>query len=220
MTWKKPFLFICSFLIFSCSTGARSVLCSITPCVAAGEVSDTSGFTSKPAMDGEGRKEDFFSDYIIGPEDVVEISVWKNDALSKVVTVRPDGKISLPLIGDVQAASLTASQLKEAITEKLREFKETPGVSVIVRETNSYMVYIIGEVVRPGKYPLKSRTTLLQGITLAGGFTPYASKNSIILLRRSSSGENRMQFKYDDIVSGKKGTVDPLLFPGDTVVIP
>jgi polysaccharide export outer membrane protein len=178
------------------------------------------GKPAKDRPDGVEGRGDVFSDYVIGAEDVVEVSVWKNEPLSKVVTVRPDGKISLPLIGDVQAAGLTASELKKAIMEKLLEYKETPTVSVIVQQVNSYAVYITGEVLHPGKYPVKSPVTLLQGITLAGGFTPYASKNNILLLRGSRSGGIRIKVKYKDILSGRKGSVDPILLPGDTVVIP
>ncbi|HET6370743.1 MAG TPA: polysaccharide biosynthesis/export family protein [Nitrospiria bacterium] len=212
MIRKAIFFLSVGFFLVSCIS-TKQALCSIAPCLP--------GQGSVPVeLASEHQEEDMFSDYVIGPEDVVEISVWKNDALSKTVTVRPDGKISLPLIGDVQAAGLTASELKKTITKRLLEYKETPEVSVIVKEVNSYMVYITGEVVHPGKYPLKSRATLLQGITLAGGFTQFASKNNMVLLRRDGAGEIRIQVKYDDIVFGKKGSVDPFLLPGDTVVVP
>src|SRR5437868_12556370 len=123
------------------------------------------------------------SDYTIGPEDVLEITIWRNTDLSKVVAVRPDGRISLPLIGDVGAAGRTAAQLANAIAEKLKEFKENPQVSIVVKEVNSYAIYVLGEVTKPGKYPLKSKTTLLQAITLASGFTSAAARNKIVVFR-------------------------------------
>ena len=128
------------------------------------------------------------SDYTIGPEDVLEITVWRNTDLSKVVAVRPDGRISLPLIGDVGAAGRTAAELAGAIAEKLKEFKENPQVSIVVKEVNSYAIYVLGEVTKPGKYPLKSKTTLLQAITLASGFTPAAARNKIVVFRFGEQG--------------------------------
>jgi polysaccharide export outer membrane protein len=116
-------------------------------------------------------------DYFLGPEDVLDITVWKNADLSKQVTVRPDGRISLPLIGDITAVGKTAAQLSGDISVKLKEYKENPSVSIVVKEVNSYAMYVLGEVVKPGKYPLKSKTTLLQAITIASGLTPMAARN-------------------------------------------
>lgn len=161
--------------------------------------------------------------YLIGPEDVLEVLVWKNDALSKVVTVRPDGKISLPLIGDVQAAGLSATQVKEEISEKLKPFyKEAPAVSVIVQQVNSYAVFIVGEVQRPGKYVVKSGTTFLQAVALAGGFTPFASSNKILLLRRGNEDHKELaiNIRFKDIVSGKQLEGNILLKPSDTIIVP
>lgn len=161
-------------------------------------------------------------DYIIGPEDVLEISVWKNNDLSKTVTVRTDGQISLPLIGDVRASGLTPSALKGAIAKKLKEYKEDPTVAVIVQESNSYNIFVMGQVVRPGKYTLKSSTTLLQALSLAGGFTPYASTNKILLMRRDphTMAVNEIQLKYKTILYGEDPQRDILLQPGDTIVVP
>jgi len=158
--------------------------------------------------------------YQIGPEDILEISVWKNPEISKTVLVRIDGKISLPLIGDVQATGLTPSELRDGIVERLKEYQSTAVVSVIVQEIRSYKVYLIGEVKAPGTYALKSRTTLLQAIALAGGFTQYASKNSMVLVRqKQGGGEEKIRVKFDDLLSDKKdGSV--LLKPGDTVFVP
>jgi polysaccharide export outer membrane protein len=161
-------------------------------------------------------------DYIIGPEDVLDITVWRNADLSKVVAVRPDGRISLPLIGDVVAVGKTPTQLTEEIAAKLKEFKENPSVSIMVQQVNSYAIYILGEVARPGKYPLKSKTTLLQGITIAGGFTPVAARNKLVVFRfgENGAGEEKLKASYDDIVlrDGSKQNIE--LKPGDTVVVP
>jgi polysaccharide export outer membrane protein len=223
MNRKAFYLLFCSlFFLVSCGTAPKRALCTVAPCLQrqAGFVPLKAAVQkSSDGVESEGEG-DVFSDYLIGPEDVIEVSVWKSEALSKVVTVRPDGKISLPLIGDIDAAGRTAGQLKEIIRQKLEDYKQTPEVSIILQQVNSYIVYVLGEVAKPGKYPLKSQTTLLQGITLAGGFTQYASRNSIILLRRNGFGEVRVKIKYDDLISGKRGSENPLLLPGDTVVVP
>ena len=164
-------------------------------------------------------------DYRLGPEDVLEVTVWKNEALSKVVTVRPDGMISLPLIGDVKASGLTADELSRKIAERLKEYKDSPQVSVAVKEVNSYYVYIVGEVNKPGKIPLKSHTTVLQAIALAGGFTQYASKSNMALVRMTQNGDGsvreiRVPLKYDDLLSGKGEAGNPVLKTGDTIVVP
>jgi polysaccharide biosynthesis/export protein len=161
-------------------------------------------------------------DYLIGPEDVLEILVWKNADLSKVVTVRPDGKFSLPLIGDVQAAGLTTAQLAKQILEKLLVYyKEGPHVSIIVQQANSNAFYILGEVREPGRHMMRAGITLLQGITLAKGFTEFASTNKILLLRRENGNNNketRMTVRYKDIIAGKQDNI--LLKPGDTILVP
>jgi len=162
------------------------------------------------------------TDYIIGPEDVLDITVWKNADLSKTVQVRPDGRISLPLIGDVDTAGKTAAQLAETIVEKLKEYKENPQVSIVVKEVNSYAIYVLGEVMKPGKYPLKSKTTLLQAITLASGFTPAAARNKIVVFRFGEQGGKDMKIKasYDDIIMQDESLQNIQLTPGDTIVVP
>jgi polysaccharide export outer membrane protein len=161
-------------------------------------------------------------DYIIGPEDVLEITVWRNQDLSKVVAVRPDGRISLPLIGDATAVGRTPAQLTEEISAKLKEYKENPQVSIVVKEVNSYSIFVLGEVTRPGRYPLKSKTTLLQGITIAGGFTEKAARNKLVVFRFSAngSGEEKVKASYDDIVLRDGSLQNIELKPGDTVVVP
>lgn len=164
-------------------------------------------------------------DFFLGPEDVVEVNVWRNQDLSRTVVVRPDGMISLPLIGDVQASGFTSAQVGEKISKRLGEFKENPSVSVSVKEINSYVVYVVGEVVHPGKFQLKSYLTVLQGVSLAGGFTQYASKNKMAVVRsvRSGNGEEhqvRIPVRYDDLVMGKGEVGNFILLSGDTIVVP
>ncbi len=161
-------------------------------------------------------------DYSSGPEDVLEISVWRNQDLSKVVAVRPDGRISLPLIGDVTAVGRTPSELTKSIATRLKEYKENPSVSIMVGEVNSYSIFVLGEVNRPGKYPLKSKTTLLQGITIAGGFTPIAARNKLVVFRfgENGDGDHRIKASYDDIVLRDGSQQNIELKPGDTLVVP
>ncbi len=165
------------------------------------------------------------ADFLIGPEDVLDITVWRNADLSKTVIVRPDGMISMPLIGDIQAQGFTAAQLADKIALKLKEFKESPTVAVSVKEINSYNIYVVGEVAKPGKYPLKSHTTVLQAISIAGGFTPFASKNKMQVVRNTVSAngeaaENRIPVRYDDLLTGKGEPGNFMLRSGDTVVVP
>jgi polysaccharide export outer membrane protein len=161
-------------------------------------------------------------DYIMGPEDVLEITVWKNADLSKQVQVRPDGRISLPLIGDVSAVGRTAAQLTEEISARLKSYMENPTVSILVREVNSYQIYVLGEVNAPGKYPLKSKTTLLQAITIAHGFTQVAARNKIVVFRFGKDGEglNKIKASYDDIVLRDGSDQNIELKPGDQIVVP
>ncbi len=164
--------------------------------------------------------------FLLGPEDELDITVWKNLELSRVTVIRPDGLISMPLIGDVQAAGLTADALAQRIAERLKQyFATTPAVSVSVRTINSYSVYVLGEVARPGKYQLKSYITVLQAISLAGGFTIYASKNKLQVLRVTENGDNkrkeiRIPLRYSDLVSGQGEPGNIMLFSGDTLVVP
>lgn len=161
-------------------------------------------------------------DYIIGPEDVLEITVWRNADLSKTVAVRPDGRISMPLIGDVVAVGRTPGQLTAEISTKLKEYKENPSVAIVVKEVNSYSIFVLGEVTRPGRYPLKSKTTLVQAITIAGGFTPVAARNKLVVFRFNDSGkgDDKIKASYDDIVLRDGSMQNVELKPGDTVVVP
>lgn len=165
------------------------------------------------------------SEFLIGPEDVLVVTVWRNQELSKEVIVRPDGKISLPLIGDIVAAGLTAQDLSKQISDKLAEFMSTPTVSVQVKEINSYHVFVVGEVAKPGKFVLKSFASVLQGISYAGGFTTFASRNNVHVLRmvKNGQGETRqvmIPVPYQDIVQGRNLEANFILKAGDIIVVP
>jgi polysaccharide export outer membrane protein len=165
-------------------------------------------------------------EFLLGPEDVLDIVVWKNDDLSqKAVVVRPDGMISMPLIGEMMAGGLTANQLASQIALRLKEFKERPAVTVSVKEVNSYYVYVLGEVGKPGKYQLKSHATVLQAVAVANGFTVYAAKNKMKVLRQmqgedGKTHEIRIPARYDDLVSGSGEIGDFVLKTGDVIVVP
>lgn len=156
--------------------------------------------------------------YVIGAEDVLEVSVWNETQISRAVPVRPDGKISLPLLGDVQAAGLTPSQLSAQITDGLKKFNRDPQVTVIVTGVNSRRYYVTGEVARAGTYPLLPEMTVLQALASSGGFTAFARRSKIYILRTSGGKQERVPFDYDKVVKGK--SPDVVLRPGDTIVIP
>jgi polysaccharide export outer membrane protein len=158
--------------------------------------------------------------YVIGPEDVLYIQVWREEALTKTVPVRSDGMISLPLINDVQASGLTPLQLKESLTEKFKNFIENPSVTVVVMEANSFKVFVTGQVRNPGVYRLRTETTLLQIISLAGDFTNEANPKKIVIIRREHGKDKRLDVNYNEIIDGVNPGLNYVLMPGDTVVIP
>ena len=158
--------------------------------------------------------------YLIGPEDVLYINVWREEALTRTILVRADGKISLPLVDDVQAAGLTPLQLKQSLTEKLRKFIDNPNVSVVVTEANSFKVYVTGEVRTPGVYRLRSETTLLQIIPMAGGFTDWANQKKILIVRKEGGKERRITANYKNILAGEDLSSNVVLRPGDTIIVP
>lgn len=158
--------------------------------------------------------------YKIGPQDVLRIDVWKEGEISRSVPVRPDGKISLPLLNDVQAAGLTAMELANSITEGLKKFITSPQVTVTVTEINSRRVYVTGEVTRPGAYPLLPNMTVLQAVTSGGGFTQFARTKNIYVLRNEGGKQTKYPFNYNDVVKGKRPEENITLQPGDTIVVP
>ena len=158
--------------------------------------------------------------YMIGPEDVLYIQVWKEETLTRTVPVRSDGMISLPLINEVQASGLTPLQLKESLTEKFKNFIEDPVVTVVVMEANSFKVFVTGQVRNPGVYRLRTETTLLQIILLAGDFTNEANPKKIVIIRREHGKDKRLDVNYNDIINGVNPELNFVLKPGDTVIVP
>src|SRR5690242_6544868 len=160
------------------------------------------------------------ADYKIGPQDVLRIDVWKEPELSRATPVRPDGKISLPLINDLQAAGLTAMQLAGVINVELRKFITNPQVTVSVTEINSRRVYVTGEVTHAGAFPLLPSMTVLQVLSSAGGFTQFARIKNIYVLRIEDGKQVKHPFNYKDVVNGKKPEENVLLQSGDVIVVP
>jgi polysaccharide biosynthesis/export protein len=154
--------------------------------------------------------------YHLGPEDVIEFKVYKEPDLTTTATVRPDGMISLPLAGEIQAAGKTTPELETEITSKLREFLEGPLVSVVAKEINSPKISVSGEVRKPDVFPIKQRMTVLQAIALAGGLTPFAKKDRIVVLRIGPSGQKRFKLNYDHLVND---TEPFYLEAADTVIV-
>jgi polysaccharide export outer membrane protein len=157
-------------------------------------------------------------DYKIGAEDVLDISVWKNPELSRTVPVRPDGKVSLPLVNDIQAAGLTPSRLRQELTRRLSEYVPSPEVAVIVREVHSAKVSVVGQVRNPGRYEVRSAATVLELIALAQGFTDFASRDRIIVLRQNATPA-RITFNYRKLTDGTEQD-NFLVQPGDIIVVP
>ena len=158
--------------------------------------------------------------YVIGPEDVLDISVWKEPDVSRVVPVRPDGRISLPLINDVQAAGLSPQQLAGALTERLRKYFNEPQVTVIVTAMNSQRVFVVGEVLRAGAYPMLPGMTVLQALSSAGGFTTFADVKKIHVMRLENGKHVELPFNYRDVLKGDNPEQNIKLEPGDTIVVP
>jgi polysaccharide biosynthesis/export protein len=159
-------------------------------------------------------------DYKIGAQDVLRIDVWKEDQLTRTVPVRPDGKITLPLLNDVQAVGLTSMQLAGVIAEGLKKFITSPQVTVTVTEVNSQRIYVTGEVSRPGTFPLLPNMTVLQALSSSGSFTQFARSKRIYVLRIVDGNQTKIPFNYNDVVSGKKPEQNIALRPGDVVVVP
>ena len=161
-------------------------------------------------------------EYRIGATDVLQISVWRNPELSlQEVVVRPDGKISFPLLDDVQAAGLTPRELKEILTTRLAEYITAPNVTVVIRQINSKVVYIIGEVNRQGTFPLNVDMRVIDALAIAGGFGPFADRSRVTIIRnRNGKGPIEFRFNYDQFVDGRNLDQNLLLLPGDRIVVP
>jgi len=200
---------------------------SIMACAVPARAQDQSGVgkpaqPAVPAMASDDTKKPATTDpnYVIAPQDVLDVSVWKEPEVSRIVPVRPDGKISLPLLNDVQAAGLTPSQLAAQITESLKKYVTSPQVTVIITTVNSQRVYILGEVTRPGAFPILPGETVMQALSSAGGFTPFAKRKSIYVLRMDNGKKVKFPFNYKEAINGKNSEQDIQLKAGDTIVVP
>jgi polysaccharide biosynthesis/export protein len=158
--------------------------------------------------------------YSIAPEDVLTIDVWKEPEISRTVPVRRDGKISLPLLNDLQAAGLTPTQLGSEIVEKLRATIVHPQVTVIVTQMSSLRIYILGQVTRGGAYPLVPDMTVMQALSIAGGFTPYANLKKVYVMRRENGADRIYSLNYKEVINGRKTEQNIHLKAGDTIVVP
>jgi polysaccharide export outer membrane protein len=159
-------------------------------------------------------------DYVIGPEDVLTVVIWREKDISGDVQVRPDGKISLPLLNDVQAAGYTPEQLRKQLTDAVAKYIEQPEVTVIVKAINSRKVYITGQVGKPGPYALTGTTNVLQLIAMAGGVLEYANSKNIVVMRSENGKSVTHKFNYRDVMQGKNLQQNIELRPGDTVIVP
>ncbi len=172
---------------------------------------NNSGSTAPPPTSPE---------YVIGPQDVVQIDVWKEPEITRTIPVRPDGKVSLPLVNDVQAAGLTAMQLAGVIREGLTKYLTNPQVTVTVTLINSRRVFLTGEVSRTGAIPLLPNMTVLQALSTAGGFTAFARIKDIYILRVENGKQTKYPFHYKDVVKGKRPEDNIVLQPNDVIVVP
>jgi len=158
--------------------------------------------------------------YVIGPSDLLSVDVWKEPELSKQVTVRLDGHVSLPLVSDVKAAGLTCEELQSQLTEKYEEYVEAPEVSVTLLESRSKKIYLAGKVIRPGEYVLQKNMTIVQAISMAGGLDQWANASDIRLIRKIKGTEKTFRVDYDAIVAGEDLSQNILLQPDDTIFVP
>jgi polysaccharide export outer membrane protein len=232
----RPFIFITACVM---STGCAlpfSGRTAVTPqpptladsTVAPGVAPATTGETTPPAAETEpaapaatapARFVESAEAFRIGPEDVLDVQVWKNEELSRVVPVRPDGMISLPLVNDIRAAGLTAVELRQAITQRLSEYVPSPEVSVMVREVHSVKVAVLGAVRMPGHYEVKSAATVLELIARAQGLTEFADRGRIVVMRQTGSETTRIPFNYRKVAEGSEQD-NFYVRPGDIIVVP
>jgi polysaccharide export outer membrane protein len=180
----------------------------------------TPSAASPPAAPATASAVDLPAGYVVGPEDVLSIVVWREKDLTTDVTVRPDGRITLPLINDVMAQGLTPDQLRDQLKTLFDKFVEDSSVSVVVKQINSRKVFITGMVSKPGAYPLTSTMSVLQLISLAGGLNEFARGKEIVVMRTEDGKQKAMKFNYDDVRKGRKLQQNIELRPGDTVLVP
>lgn len=205
---------LCVVLLWGPSVGAqpRNKGAAATEGASSSQSTASTATESKQARDAS---------YVIGDDDVLAINVWNEPDLRQLVPVRPDGRISLPLIGDIQAAGRTPVQLQEDIAAKLETYITHPDVTVIVQQINSKKYNILGRVMKPGAYPLSTTTTVLDAIAQAGGFQDFAKQKNIYILRENpNGGQSRFRFNYKDVIRGKNREQNIKIEPNDTIVVP
>ncbi len=159
-------------------------------------------------------------DYRLGCSDVVELQVWKEPDLSRPVVIRADGKVSLPLLGEVRAAGKTTGELSNELAERYRQYLENPVITVSVIQPNSWKFYVVGQVTRPGEYSLPRGITVVQAISTAGGFTEWANERGLVLIRQAGGQQQHLRIDYRKLVSGARPQDNCVLLPGDTIVVP
>jgi polysaccharide biosynthesis/export protein len=185
------------------------------------DLAQSTNVGSASAADQNSASKAHDENYVIGNEDVLAISVWKEPELTKSIPVRSDGKISLPLVGELQATGKTPLQLEQDITQKLKSFITAPEVNVTVEKVNSKKFNILGEINKPGSYPLTATTTIMDAIATAGGLRDFAKKSGIYVLRKTSQGkEEHLKFNFKDFIKGKGSDQNITLQPDDTVIVP
>jgi polysaccharide export outer membrane protein len=202
-------------MVFILLVGSSSLLCQAPSTAAAGQ--------SRPSSQGEiaAINKPHDDSFIIGNDDLLAISVWKEPELSKSIPVRSDGKISLPLMGEIQATGRTPLQLEMEISNKLRNYITVPEVTVIVEQINSKKYNVLGEVAKPGSYPLGLPTTIMDAIATAGGFRDFAKTKGVYILRqRPDGGQVRVPFNYKEFIKGKNPGQNVKIEPRDTIIVP
>lgn len=201
------------FIAFVIASGSLSVA------LAAQAPSGRAPDARAPEASAVGAPDPRSAGFLIGPEDILDVQVWKNAELSRTVPVRPDGKVSLPLVNDIQAAGLTPTKLREQLTARLAEFVESPEVSVIVREVHSVKVAVVGSVRMPGRYEVKSPATVLEMIAQAQGLTEFAARDHIVVIRQVEGGTTtRVPFNYRKAAESEKDNF--FVRAGDIIFVP
>jgi len=190
----------------------RSVLCFLLLLLASSVIAETKGNAN---ADNSSR-----SSYLIGPGDILSISVWKEEGMELEVLVRPDGEITFPLAGEINAGGLSTKELSDVLVEKLKKYIPNPSVTVSVLKSVSNKIYVIGKVNRPGEFTATGYMDVLQALTMAGGLTPFADSDEIKIIRRTKTGTKMKLFDYDEVVSGERLDMNIILQAGDTVVVP
>jgi len=209
------------------TTSTRILVCASCTALSLSLAGQSSAQTKLPAKEQVQRANDNSATvgvtpppgYVIGADDLLSIRFWADTQLSAEVVVRPDGKISVPLLNDVQAAGLTPEQLNAALEQAASKFIAEPDATVIVREVRSRKVYVLGQVTRPSQVALNTDMNVLQVLTAVGGLLEYADKGNIVIVRAENGRERRFKFNYNDVVKGKNVQQNILLQPGDTVIV-